>query len=142
VVDAFARGPIAGSLATGFYGVAAVNLINNIPATILFEKMWLGSSSAASAPTGLGARLAELHPAYPDIFVDCALYASNFGANLTLIGALAGLMWFRLIRRSAGEDGSTRGPTVGEFTLYGLLIVPVVTLVTCAVIGWLRMQLE
>ena len=130
MVAAFEIGPVVGSVATGLFGVVAVNVMNNIPATLLFEKAWLG--------TGIQERLADIHPAAGDIFIDASLYASNFGANLTFIGALAGLMWLRILREPSGSSTSTRLPTVRGFLVYGLLIVPVVTVTTCTVIGLLR----
>ncbi len=140
IEDAFRAGPILGSLATGVYGVITVNLLNNIPATLLFEKLWLGDASAARV--GLEARLDALHPAAADIFVDASLFASNFGANLTFVGALAGLMWLRILRDSKSPGESSRAlVSPREFVSYGLIIVPVVTVVTCSAIALGRLAL-
>jgi arsenical pump membrane protein len=139
VVRAFELGPIAGSLASGALGIFAVNGINNIPATLLFEKVWVGTPTGATPVAGVEQQLALLNPSYGDIFVDASLYASNFGANLTFIGALAGLMWFRLIRNTPqASDPGIQVPTVRQFMAYGLLIVPIVTVVTCLSIALWR----
>ncbi len=133
-MDGLVGRAFAGALASGFYGVLAVNTMNNIPATLLFEKMW---------SAGLGDSLAALHPAFLDIFVDCCLFASNFAANLTFIGALAGLMWLRILKDSslpykAAGQVAPRLPRSREFLLYGVAVVPVVTIGTCLLIAVLR----
>jgi arsenical pump membrane protein len=140
VLDAFRHGPVVGSLATGAYAVLAVNVTNNIPATILFEKAWLGNASALPPIVGLAESLPRLDARYGDIFIDGVLFASNFGANLTFIGALAGLMWLKLIQDHARRAPQVqRVPAAGDFLMYGAIIVPVVTLATCLAIAWLRM---
>lgn len=132
IVDAFAQGPAYGGIVSAFSGVAAVNLMNNIPATILFQKAWAG---------GLGQTLAAMHPTYADIFVEVSLYASNFGANLTFIGALAGLMWLRILKDSTrGHESEVTVPTKREFMVYGLVFVPAVTVVTAFTIAWVRIM--
>lgn len=139
VLRAFERGPLVGSLATGLYGVLAVNFMNNIPATILFEKMWLGSAAATPPIVGLAQRLPRLHAAYSDIFVNGFLFGSNFGANLTFIGALAGVMWLKIIGDHASRAPEVeRMPTARDFLIYGVIIVPIVTVATCAAIAWCR----
>lgn len=130
IEDAFRSGPVVGSLATGLYGIVTVNLLNNIPSTLLFEKLWLGDATVPGS--GLEARLDAQSPVAADIFVDASLFASNFGANLTFIGALAGLMWLRILRDATrGDPAAPRVPSAKDFVVYGLIIVPVVTLVTC-----------
>jgi arsenical pump membrane protein len=139
VVAAFEHGPLFGSLATAAYAVLAVNLTNNIPATILFEKTWLGNESLMPPIAGLADRLRELHPSYADIFIDGCLFGSNFGANLTFIGALAGLMWLRIIRDHAHRAPEVRRvPEARDFLTYGALIVPLVTAATSLAIGLSR----
>ncbi len=139
LVGMFHNGPIIGGLASGFYVVATVNIMNNIPSTILFEKLWLGDSNGPVPFAGLEHRLSDLHPVYSDIFIDCSLFASNFGANLTFIGALAGLMWFRIIRDLSREHPDAgRVPSAADFLGYGIIIVPIVTAITCFFISWLR----
>jgi len=139
VLDAFRQGPVVGSLATGAYAVIAVNVTNNIPATILFEKAWLGNASALPPIVGLAESLPRLDAKYGDIFIDGVLFASNFGANLTFIGALAGLMWLKLIPDHARRAPHVeRVPTARDFLIYGSIIVPIVTIATCLTIAWMR----
>jgi len=132
IVGAFKRGPLIGSLASGGYAVLAVNVTNNIPAAILFEKTWLGNLAATPPVIGLAERLHALDPSYDKIFVDVSLFATNFGANLTFIGALAGLMWLRIIRDHARRAPEVRRvPSARELVVYGAIVVPTVTAVTC-----------
>jgi Na+/H+ antiporter NhaD/arsenite permease-like protein len=135
VLLAFEQGAVVGSLMSGVYGILVVNTMNNIPATIFFEKAWLGSQQAIPPMLGLEQRLADLDPSYPDIFVDTCLYASNFGANLTFIGALAGLMWLGIIRKEAERWSIAHVPTARSFLACGVVVVPLVTFATCVVIA-------
>lgn len=135
VVRAFEHGPVFGSVASGAYGILLVNTTNNIPATLFFEKAWLGNASAIPPVIGLEQRLLDLHPNYPDIFVDVCLYASNFGANLTFIGALAGLMWLRIIQKEANRWSIARVPSARDFLICGAVLVPIVTIATCLTIA-------
>lgn len=134
VKAAFAHGAAVGSLVSAGYAVLAVNLTNNIPATILFEKAWLGSADATPPIIGL---VHGLGPRDARVFVDVSLFASNFGANLTFIGALAGLMWLRIIRdHAARAPAVARVPTARDFLLWGVVVVPCVTVATSLAIAW------
>ena len=136
---AFRIGPVTGSLVSGLGGVAAVNVVNNIPATLFFETLWLGD--AAHGP-GLATRLEAVHPAAPDIFVDASLVAGNVGANLTLVGALAGLMWLRILRdATSGDPSAPRVPSARDLVLHGVVSVPLVTSAACLVIAIARIGL-
>jgi len=131
VVAAFGYGPVIGSVATGVYGVVTTNLLNNIPTSMLVGKTLEAGSSSA----GLAERLATLDAGYADAFVEASLFATNVGANLTFMGALAGVMWLRILRRSSDGNDAPRVPSAREFLCYGALVVPAVTLLTCSVIG-------
>jgi arsenical pump membrane protein len=80
-------------------GLSAVlaNVINNLPAVLVLLPL--------AAPSGAGAILA-------------VLLGVNIGPNLTYTGSLATLLWRRVLR----QHGSA--PSLGEFTLLGLLTVP------------------
>jgi len=91
----------------GWVMLFLTNIINNPPASVLYSYI-LGESSlglSASTLRGIGYSV---------------IAASNLGANLTLIGALAGVMWDKILR--------TKGVVVtyGEFLRYGLLITPLI----------------
>jgi arsenical pump membrane protein len=80
-------------------GLSAVlaNVINNLPAVLVLLPL--------VAPSGAGALLA-------------VLVGVNIGPNLTYTGSLATLLWRRILR----QHGSA--PSLGEFTMLGLLTVP------------------
>jgi arsenical pump membrane protein len=109
-------------------------VVSNIPATMFFERLW----NADPGTPALSDQLAALHPEAPEILVDGCLFASNFGANLTFIGALAGLMWVRILADSRRAGLTSRVPTIGDFTRLGLLVVPPVTLATGLTIALMR----
>ncbi len=92
------------------YGVSSTfsaNVLNNIPMTVAYVPI------AAVAP------YAHVLPA-----VLATTIGSNLGANITPIGALAGIMWMSILR------GKNVKITFKEFVKYGLLITPI-TLVAC-----------
>lgn len=59
----------------GFLSAACANLLNNIPMSVLFEKIIAGRSTAA---------------------LYGAIIGSNLGAFITPVGALAGIMWSKI----------------------------------------------
>lgn len=100
------------------YGVSsalAANVLNNIPMTLAF-------ASATGALSGLPLLAAALGTAI----------GSNLGANLTPIGALAGIMWMTIL-----ADKEVR-ISFAEFVKYGLLVTPA-SLLAC--LGILALQL-
>jgi arsenical pump membrane protein len=92
-------------------GIAAVlaNLVNNLPATLLL--------------------LAVLGPHAPPGLVLAMLLGVNIGPNLTYVGSLATLLWRQVL-------GAERRPRLGEFTMLGLLTVPLALAGATAVL-WL-----
>ncbi len=84
----------------GIAAVAAVvaNLVNNLPAVLVLLPLVAASGPAA---------------------VLAVLIGVNIGPNLTYVGSLANLLWRRVL---GGQGISTN---VGEFSLLGLLTVPV-----------------
>jgi arsenical pump membrane protein len=106
-----------GSSFWALLGVAAVsamlaNVVNNLPATLLILPV--------VAAGGVAPALAML-------------IGVNIGPNLTYVGSLATLLWRRVI---ADVDGV---PTLGDFTLLGLLTVPL-GIVGSTVALWLAIK--
>jgi arsenical pump membrane protein len=98
------------TLTTFIYGITSAlsaNILNNIPMTVAYVPI----AAAASPATQLSAILATA-------------IGSNLGANLTPIGALAGIMWMNILR---DKDVSL---SFKEFVKYGLLVTPL-TLLAC-----------
>lgn len=99
---------LPGCLATnGIFGMILANLINNQPMTILYSSILINDVFQTSSTNLQGAAYA-------------VIIASNLGANLTLIGALAGLMWKNILK--------SKGLNIGyaDFLKAGLLITPIV----------------
>ncbi|TVQ18429.1 MAG: hypothetical protein EA382_17730 [Spirochaetaceae bacterium] len=95
------------TLRTGLVGAVTANLVNNQPMSMFFAR------AITEAPTAGGTTHVRA-AAY------AAIIASNLAANLTLLGALAGLMWRRILAAKGLSIG------YGEFLWVGIRIVPVV----------------
>lgn len=87
----------------------AASFMNNHPMTIFFVRVFQSASFNGSALARRGATLA-------------LIAGANFGANLTLVGALAGIMWASIL--------SEKGVLVSfsQFSKYGVLVMPFVIL--------------
>jgi arsenical pump membrane protein len=95
------------TLVFGISSALSANFLNNIPMTVAYVPI----AGAVSQGTLLPAVLATT-------------IGSNLGANITPIGALAGIMWMSILR---DKDVNL---TFREFVKYGLLITPL-TLLAC-----------
>ncbi|MCX8151376.1 MAG: SLC13 family permease [Candidatus Bathyarchaeota archaeon] len=103
---------VSASFGTTIVSSTAANLMSNQPMTILFTQMLQNPSFAVSVEAEKTSMLA-------------LILGSNFAANLTLIGSLAGLMWSKLLR-DKGLKISFR-----QFSKYGLLIMPLTFIAAC-----------
>ncbi len=106
----------SGSTATMVLGICFISslsagVMNNHPMTIFFVRAFQSPAFTVSQTTRLGSTLA-------------LVAGSNFGANFTLIGALAGVMWAKML--------SDKGCSISfsEFSKYGFLIMPPVIIAT------------
>jgi Na+/H+ antiporter NhaD/arsenite permease-like protein len=99
----------------GFLSSFASNITNNQPMTILFTRTLQNNLFIAPATATKGAMFA-------------LILGSNFGANLTMIGALAGIMWGKIL--------FDKGCSISfkEFSKYGILIMPLVIAAACLVL--------
>jgi len=93
-------------LSTALIAMAVANIVNNLPATLL-----LLPATAAAGPAAVLAMLVGV----------------NVGANLTVIGSLANLLW----RQSGGRTLSS----LREFHLIGLATTPAIV-VGCTTVLW------
>jgi len=91
------------------------NIMNNQPMTILFTRTLQNNLFIAPAAATKGSMFA-------------LILGSNFGANLTMIGALAGIMWGKILM-DKGCPISFK-----EFSKYGFLIMPFVIAAACLVL--------
>jgi len=105
------------SLLFGYISAVAVNLMNDIPSTVFWADM-------VPALEGL------LGPHEYKVTIYSLIVGVNPGCYLTLIGALAGLMWINIINSwPGGETGKT--PRGWDLSLYGAIIIIPVILLTC-----------
>jgi len=95
----------------GTLSLISVNIINNQPASVLFSYL-LVNPGFGITPTN------QLAGAY------ALIIASNLGANITLIGALAGLMWKKILKDKGIEI------SYWQFFKKGLIITPLVFYIT------------
>jgi arsenical pump membrane protein len=103
-------------LSMGFLSSFAANLINNQPMTVLFTKITESSQFAMPASTKLAS-------------VFSLIIGSNLGANITLIGALAGIMWAKILR-DKDQTVTYRG-----FAELGFFVMPLVILAACGTLA-------
>ncbi len=103
-------------LIMGFLSSLSCNILNNQPMTILFTQILLSDSFNVMGPRKMGSTFA-------------LIIGSNLGANFTLIGALAGIMWYKIL-----SDKQVK-ISYKEFAKYGFLITPIIILLTCLVLS-------
>ncbi|MEM3342121.1 MAG: ArsB/NhaD family transporter [Thermoplasmata archaeon] len=99
------------------YGISstlAANVLNNIPMTVGFAAVLSNTPNEYLLPASLA-----------------TVIGSNLGANLTPIGALAGIMWMSILKSKDVDLSFT------EFIKYGLMVTPL-SLLSC--IGILALE--
>lgn len=92
------------------YGSSAFlscNILNNIPMSVMFERI-----------------IAFSNQMYLDESIYSTIIASNIGAYLTPIGALAGIMWMSILKKS-GVKFNFR-----DFVIKGILISPLILFIS------------
>lgn len=104
LVAVAAHGRFAGVLATTLGGAAGANLINNVPmATVLAASIRRSGVRPLAERRGL---------------VYAAIFGSDIGPNLTIIGSLSTMLWLLLLRRRGIEV------TNWQYMRVGLLVTP------------------
>ncbi len=96
----------------GFLSSLVANLVNNQPMTILFTRILEDSSFAAPDMAKRGSMFA-------------LIMGSNFGANFSFMGALAGLLWAKICADKGVKI------TLKEFFKYGIIVMPALILLSC-----------
>ena len=102
--DALVAGKPADGVRFGFLSAASSNLLNNIPMSVLFEKIIAGKSVSALYGAVIG---------------------SNIGAFITPVGALAGIMWSKIL-----SDYGVKFPFWKFFVFGGLVAIPTLAAAT------------
>ena len=103
-------------LIMGFLSSLSCNIMNNQPMTIFFTQILLSDSFSITERIKMGSMFA-------------LIMGSNLGANLTLIGALAGIMWHKIL---SDKDVKI---SYKEFAKFGFLITPIIILLSCVVLS-------
>jgi arsenical pump membrane protein len=108
-------GPFSSVFFMSYVSSLACNIMNNQPMTILFTRMLQDPAFQAVGPA-----------------IQVNMYAlisgSNFGANFTLIGALAGIMWSSI---TAGKGIQIK---YKQFAKYGFIIMPWIVAIASVVL--------
>jgi len=99
-----------------FVSSLTCNIMNNQPMTILFTRMLQDPAFVVPGVTRSASMFA-------------LIMGSNFGANFTLIGALAGIMWSSISKEKGMQI------TYKEFAKYGFIIMPAVVAVASLVLA-------
>jgi arsenical pump membrane protein len=111
-------GIFGGTFSMCFISTLASNVMNNQPMTILFTQLLQNSNFVSTTPPGIV--IASVYG---------LIMGSNFGANFTLIGALAGIMWSSITRNSGVKI------TYMVFAKHGFKIMPIVVALACLVLA-------
>ncbi len=96
----------------GFLSAGSANLLNNIPMSVLFEKIINGNALGHYALYG-------------------AIVGSNLGAFITPVGALAGIMWNKIL------SDYEQSISFGRFILYGIAVALPTIATTTVVLAFL-----
>lgn len=109
LISTFSTSLLSGIAINGFVGLVLSNLINNQPATIFLSYVLTSDSFEASKEILRGSAYA-------------INISTSIAANITLVGALAGLMWQNILK-----DKGIKISYV-DFLKKGLLVTPIVFL--------------
>ncbi len=114
LIDLFAAGlaktaqnPVAGLFSFSFISSVASNVLNNQPMSILFTRILANDNFKNAVST----------EAMTESMFGLIM-GSNFGANITIIGALAGIMWRSIVENKGFKVSALK------FTMYGLMVMP------------------
>jgi len=99
----------------GWISSLSCNIMNNQPMTILFTRVLQDTNFTIADKPQIGAMFG-------------LILGSNFGANLSLVSSLAGIMWAEILVQKGYHLGFF------QFVAIGFTIMPVVILVSCGVI--------
>ena len=104
-------------LATFFISLSSAllcNVVNNIPMTAMMVPITAGIAHTPDMALAMAYAL---------------VIGSNLGANITITGALAGILWIETARAEKWSTGVT------DFVKTGLMVTPIVILASAAVLA-------
>ena len=114
IVSVVGQNPVYATFFISLSSAFMCNVVNNIPMTAMMVPI---SSSIASTPQ------MALAMAYSLVI------GSNLGANITITGALAGILWIECAKAEKWKTG------ISEFIKIGLTVTPLVILASAAVLA-------
>ncbi len=121
VMYLFDQGLVYGVLGAGYLSAISVNLMNDIPSTMFWANL-------------LGNIQPQLTEQNFKVLIVAILIGVNPGCYLTIIGALAGLMWIKIIGTS-NVSKELITPTAWDLTKYGsIILIPVLSITLLAVV--------
>ena len=119
---------LVGSVLFGEVSGFFVNIMNDIPTTVLF----------AEVLRNMQARLAD-QPALFRAITTGTLVGVNPGCNMTIIGALAGLMWIHIMQTK--QVPGEQLPSARDLSKYGVPIMAIVILAG-SVAAWIQVMVR
>jgi arsenical pump membrane protein len=102
---------------TSTFSATLVNFLNDLPASVILGNVL----SLIPTKLGIGNQLYQ-------IMVSSSLIGVNPGCNMSMIGALAGLMWVNLLAKKKNPDEIV--PTIRQLSLYGIPSMYLVVILT------------
>jgi Na+/H+ antiporter NhaD/arsenite permease-like protein len=102
---------------TSTFSATLVNFLNDLPASVILGNVL----SLIPTKIGIGNQLYQ-------IMVSSSLIGVNPGCNMSMIGALAGLMWVNLLAKKKNPDEIV--PTIRQLSLYGIPSMYLVVILT------------
>lgn len=106
ILDSVSKTSDTTILTYGISSFLSCNILNNIPMSVMFEKVITSSNML-----------------FMEEKLFSSIIASNIGAYFTPLGALAGIMWMSILKKSGLKFGFK------EFLKYGMILSPVVLIV-------------
>lgn len=109
------------SVKFSFLSAISVNMMNDIPSSVFWTEFYPSLASSLSSDQYEAA-------------IQGIILGANLGCYLTLIGALAGLMWISIIKKHEPEIGTVL-PEGKDLFIYGSIIIIPVLLTTAFIIA-------
>ncbi|PNX46776.1 MAG: hypothetical protein BV456_11840, partial [Thermoplasmata archaeon M8B2D] len=97
----------------GFSSAISANVVNNIPMTVAYVPIIEASANTLNLPA-----------------IFATAIGSNLGANITPIGALAGIMWMTILRNKNVNF------SFKEYIKYGLIITPLTIFLSLVILAF------
>jgi arsenical pump membrane protein len=114
IVSVVGQSPVYATLLISMVSAFMCNVVNNIPMTAMMVPITSGIATT---------------PKMALAFAYALVIGSNLGANITITGALAGILWIECAKAEKWSTG------ISEFIKTGLTVTPIVILASAAVLA-------